>query len=101
MSLYQVENQWGGAGAPWHQGGKWILGARSGQNVVAIDIQSPDGGETFQGTMTYAGEGPIGFRATRRGADRRDSRQINSTHPCAIATHKKAIATGTGGNGEC
>jgi len=69
MSLYQVENQWGGASAPWHQGGKWILGARSGQNVVAIDIQSPDGGETLQGTMTYAGEGPIGFRATRKGAN--------------------------------
>ena len=69
MSLYQVENQWGGAAAPWHQGGTWILGARSGQNAVAIDIQSPDGGETFQGTMTYAGEGPIGFRATRRTAN--------------------------------
>lgn len=69
MSIYQVENQWGGNTAPWHQGGKWILGARPEQNVVAIDIQSQDGGETFHGTMTYAGEGPIGFRATRNGAN--------------------------------
>jgi|GEM_PF-721130 len=69
MALYQVENQWGGSAAAWHQGGKWILGGRDNQGVVAIDIQSPDGGETFQGTMTYAGEGPIGFRATRNGAN--------------------------------
>ncbi len=69
MSLYQVENQWGGSSAPWNQGGKWILGARANQNVVAIDIQSPDDGQTLNGTMTYAGEGPIGFRATRSGSN--------------------------------
>lgn len=69
MTLYQVENQWGGNSAAWHQGGKWILGARQDQNVVAIDIQSPDGGETLLGTMTYADEGPIGFRASRNGAN--------------------------------
>ncbi len=69
MTLYQVENQWGGNKAPWHEGGKWILGARSNQSVVAIKIESPDGGETFSGTMTYSGEGPIGFRARKLGAD--------------------------------
>lgn len=68
MSLYQVENQWGGNFAPWHQGGKWIIGARGEQLVVAIDIKSNDAGETFQGSITYAGEGPIGFRASRNGA---------------------------------
>jgi hypothetical protein len=69
MALYQVENQWGGNNAPWHQGGKWLLGARANQAIVEIDIHSPDGGETFQGSITYSGEGPIGFRATRNGAN--------------------------------
>jgi hypothetical protein len=60
---YSVENQWGGASAPWHPAGIWNLGAREGQRVVALDIQSDDLGKTFTGTMTYQGEGPIGFRA--------------------------------------
>jgi len=67
MTLYQVENQWGGSSAPWHEGGKWVLGCRPNQNVVAINVKSNDGGQTLNGTMTYAGEGPIGFRATRSG----------------------------------
>lgn len=62
---YSVENQWGGNHAPWHKGGDWVLGARDNQNVVAVNIKSPDNGETFTGTMTYAGEGPIGFKATK------------------------------------
>ena len=60
---YAVENQWGGDDAPWHPGGLWIIGYRTGQNVVAIDVTSPDEGETLNGTMTYSGEGPIGFNA--------------------------------------
>ncbi|AOJ71799.1 MULTISPECIES: lectin OAA family protein [Burkholderia] len=63
-NLQHVQNQWGGSSAQWHEGGMWVLGCRSGQNVVAIDIKSADGGRTLTGTMTYAGEGPIGFRAT-------------------------------------
>lgn len=63
-TLYQVENQWGGSSAPWHEGGRWLIGSRSNQNVVAIEVKSSDGGQTLNGTMTYAGEGPIGFRAT-------------------------------------
>ncbi len=64
-SSYSVENQWGGSSAPWHQGGTFVLGARENQNPIAYDIQSKDGGKTFSGTMTYAGEGPIGFRAVQ------------------------------------
>ncbi|KAB8141703.1 lectin OAA [Chloroflexia bacterium SDU3-3] len=64
MATYAVENQWGGPDAPWHAGGTWVLGARSEQSVVAIDISSSDGGDSFFGTMTYANEGPIGLRAT-------------------------------------
>lgn len=64
MANYLVENQWGGDSAPWHNGGTYVLGARPGQNVVAIDITSADNGHTLTGTMTYAGEGPIGFKAT-------------------------------------
>jgi hypothetical protein len=61
---YTVQNQWGGTSAPWQPGGQWILGARKGQGVIAVDVTSSDGGKTLSGTMTYAGEGPIGFRGT-------------------------------------
>lgn len=65
MAIYQVQNQWGGSSAPWHAGGTWVLGGRDNQNVVEINIASGDGGKTFSGTMTYDGEGPIGFKATQ------------------------------------
>jgi hypothetical protein len=65
-NTYAVENQWGGSSAPWHPGGAWVLGCRTGQNVVALNVTSSDGGSTLNGTNTYAGEGPIGFRATLR-----------------------------------
>ncbi len=64
MAVYYVENSWGGTSG--HDGGAWVIGARDNQSqyVVALDIHSSDGGKTFEGTMTYAGEGPIGFKAT-------------------------------------
>ncbi|GAB3398397.1 lectin ESA-2 [Massilia agilis] len=62
-NTYIVENQWGGNAAPWHPGGTWVIGCRAGQNVVALNIESGDGGQTMAGTMTYAGEGPIGFKS--------------------------------------
>ncbi|WP_026795545.1 MULTISPECIES: hypothetical protein [Planktothrix] len=67
MALYNVENQWGGSSAPWNEGGQWEIGSRSDQNVVAINVESGDDGQTLNGTITYAGEGPIGFRATLLG----------------------------------
>ncbi|MFM2059106.1 MAG: hypothetical protein RLY71_3491, partial [Pseudomonadota bacterium] len=60
---YVTENQWGGSSAPWHPGGTWVLGCRGEQHVVAIDVTSDDGGQTLAGSMTYQGEGPIGFRS--------------------------------------
>ncbi|MCO5212373.1 MAG: hypothetical protein M9936_21960 [Caldilinea sp.] len=62
---YNVENQWGGDDAPWNPGGVWVIGGRADQRVVALTASSFDGGENLVGTMTYAGEGPIGFRAFR------------------------------------
>lgn len=62
-NTYEVQNQWGGSNAPWHPGGQWVLGCRNNQNVVAIQIKSTDAGKTLNGTMTYAGEGPIGFKS--------------------------------------
>jgi len=62
---YNVENQWGSADAPWHPGGTWVIGDHPDQRVVALSVTSADGGETLAGTMTYAGEEPIGFRATK------------------------------------
>ncbi|ATB33606.1 lectin OAA family protein [Melittangium boletus] len=65
-NTYTVQNQWGGSSAPWQEGGTWILGSRKNQGVVAIDLTSNDGGKTLAGTMTYAGEGPIGFKGELR-----------------------------------
>jgi hypothetical protein len=62
-NTYRVQNQWGGTSAPWHDGGEWIIGCREGQNVVSINVTSSDNGATLNGTMTYAGEGPIGFKS--------------------------------------
>jgi OAA-family lectin sugar binding domain len=64
MSLYNVQNQWGGKNAAWHPGGIFNIGNRGSQLPIALNITSNDGGTTFSGTMTYVGEGPIGFRAT-------------------------------------
>jgi hypothetical protein len=61
---YMVENQWGGSSAPWNPGGTWIIGCRNGQHVVAVNVSSTDGGQTLNGTMTYANEGPIGFQSS-------------------------------------
>lgn len=63
---YTVENQWGGNAAPWRPGGSWTIGARPNQPVVAVNVRSTDNGRTLTGTMTYRGEGPIGFRGTSR-----------------------------------
>jgi hypothetical protein len=65
MASYWTQNQWGGSSAAWNPGGTFVLGLRPGQNVVAINITSSDSGKTFTGTMTYAGEGPIGFKGTQ------------------------------------
>ncbi|AKF86002.1 hypothetical protein MFUL124B02_19850 [Myxococcus fulvus 124B02] len=62
MSSYKVQNQWGGSSAPWNPGGTFVLGSRQGQNVINLDLTSPNGGQSLTGTMTYNGEGPIGFR---------------------------------------
>lgn len=70
MANYLVENQWGGSSAPWHPGGTWELGSRPHQNVVSISISSSDGGINFSGTITYNGEGPIGFKAVNIGGNR-------------------------------
>jgi hypothetical protein len=66
MTNYLVQNQWGGNNAPWNSAGLWVLGSRANQSVVSIDISSKDNGKTFIGTITYTGEGPIGFKAVQR-----------------------------------
>ncbi len=68
-SVYVVENQWGGSTALWHEGGTFVLGSRKDQNPIAFNIQSNDGGKTFFGSMTYIGEGPIGFKANKIGTN--------------------------------
>ncbi len=66
---YSVENQWGGKRAAWNPGGTFVLGTRKDQKPIAFDIMSNNDGKTFTGTMTYYGEGPIGFKATQVGGN--------------------------------
>src|SRR5208282_1355069 len=66
---YVIENGWGDSAASWHPGGTWLIGGRNGQAVVAIDVTSPDNGATLNGTITYKGEGPIGFRGRATGSN--------------------------------
>lgn len=65
LTTYQVENQWDGANAPWNQDRIFVIGGRPDQNVVALNVTSSDGGSNLTGTMTYKGEGPIGFKGRR------------------------------------
>jgi len=81
MNTYHVENQWGGPSAPWHDAGFFLLGARSGQNAIAFDLKSADNGKTLTGTMTYAGEGPIGVQgALTEGFAYNAANQWGGTH---------------------
>jgi len=68
MARYAVENKWGED--TWAPGGTWVLGNRKEQNVDAVEIQSSDKGESFTGTMTYAGEGPIDVQAKNIGGNK-------------------------------
>ncbi|WP_435261164.1 lectin OAA family protein [Tenacibaculum sp. nBUS_03] len=63
-SAFEVQNQWGGPNSPWNPGGVFVLGSRDKQQPIALDIKSNDEGQTFTGTMTYEGEGPIDLEAT-------------------------------------
>jgi OAA-family lectin sugar binding domain len=63
-STYNVKNQWGGTHAAWNESGSWSLGNRGTQHIISLDIASTDGGNTLHGSMTYVGEGPIGFKGT-------------------------------------
>lgn len=63
MNTYFVEDRSAGSNTAWHDAGLFLLGSRTGQNVVALDFKSPDAGETLRGSITYTGEGPIGFEA--------------------------------------
>lgn len=64
-NLYLVENQWGSSDSEWQPGGLWVLGGREGQPVVAVNIASADEGATFDGEITYAGEGSIKFHGVQ------------------------------------
>ncbi|WP_227234251.1 hypothetical protein [Pseudomonas sp. IAC-BECa141] len=42
--------------------GKWVIGGRDNQNVIALNVTFSDGGNNLGGSHTCANEGPIGFR---------------------------------------
>ncbi|HEX6367578.1 MAG TPA: hypothetical protein VF006_01520 [Longimicrobium sp.] len=65
MAAYNTLNRWGGNSGQWVQGGTFVIGCRGNQGVVGVNLTSNDGGKTFTGQMTYAGEGPIDVQATQ------------------------------------
>ncbi len=64
--------------ANWANDGTWVIGGRDNQGVVKLDAKSTDGGKTLMGTMTYAGEGPIEFRATLISASSAENRSSSA-----------------------
>lgn len=50
----------------WKKDGDWVIGGRNNHAVIKADAKSTDGGKTLIGMITYAGEGPVHFKATRR-----------------------------------
>lgn len=64
---YAVQNQFGGRGASWRDGGTWFIGDTNlSTSLIALDLISIDGGETLIGTMTYNDGRPLACKATRR-----------------------------------
>jgi hypothetical protein len=61
---YSVQIQFGGEQAKWNDLGVWTLDSPKKNNLVKIDAKSSDDGKTLQGTATFEGEGPVGFKAT-------------------------------------
>ncbi len=60
MSNYIIEKQQGGNAE------LWVIGGREAQNrISSLDCKSDDDGQTLNGTLVYAGEGPIDFTGTR------------------------------------
>ena len=85
---WTVENQWGGDHAPWHQGGTWVLGGRINHPLVSLQIESDDNGAKFTGSMTYSGEGPIGFRA-QQGMTQKKTEVEQDSSLCKKPQYKK------------
>lgn len=50
----------------WVKDGDWVIGGRNNHAVIKADAKSNDGGQTLIGMITYAGEGPVHFKATRK-----------------------------------
>lgn len=50
----------------WVKDGDWVIGGRNNHAVIKADAKSNDGGKTLIGMITYAGEGPVHFKATRK-----------------------------------
>jgi len=66
---YQVQLQWGDAGAPWHPAGALLLGERAGQPIDELLLSSTDQGKTLTGQVRYLGEtSPLGITARQGSA---------------------------------
>lgn len=63
-NIFRVETKTGNA--DWVLDGNWVIGGRKDQAIIKFEAKSKDGGKTLSGTTTYAGEGPIGFKAVAK-----------------------------------
>ncbi|MEM8862423.1 MAG: AbfB domain-containing protein, partial [Chloroflexota bacterium] len=50
---------------PLYPNGDWVFGARKDKKLIAIDIKSADGGQTFSGTFQYEGEEPVSVKGVQ------------------------------------
>jgi hypothetical protein len=62
---YTTQVQWGGNTAPWNNAGTWTIGDRANQHIVDVKLDSQDNGNNLHGTVTYSGEGAVGFKANK------------------------------------
>jgi hypothetical protein len=68
MAFYQVENQWGGPKAPWHEGGVWMMGRRPQQYLTYVNMKaSADSPMIMHGELAYGGEQKVTCRAEEVG----------------------------------
>ena len=83
---YTAQEQFGfgGARASWRAAGTWTIGGRTGQPVISLDVVSKDAGETFGGSVTYAREGPIRFKATRKASYAEKESSLSSSVQLAV-----------------
>lgn len=53
MATYFFRTRKDQVGASWQREGMWILGSRPDRHLVKVQLFSPDGGQSYEGTYAY------------------------------------------------